>query len=41
MIATFVGFVLFFGSPIAYHKFKFDGLFCLLAFIWGVSILTH
>ena len=41
MIATFVGFVLFFGSPIAWHRYKFDGVICLLAFIWGVQILTR
>jgi len=39
-VVTFVGFVLLFGSPIAYHKFKFDGLLCLLAFGYGISILV-
>lgn len=41
MVSTFVGFVLLFGSPVAYHKFKFDGLLCLLAFIWAVNVLTR
>jgi hypothetical protein len=41
IVVTFVGFVLFLGSPVAYHKLKFDGLFCLLAFVWGVHLLTH
>ena len=41
MIATFVGFVLFLGSPIAWHNYKVDPLICFIAFIWGIHILTH
>lgn len=40
MISTFVGFCLFFGAPVAWHRFKFDGVICLVAFIWGIQILT-
>jgi hypothetical protein len=41
MIATFIGFCLFFGAPVAWYRFKVDAVISLVLFFWGIGILTR
>jgi len=40
MISTFIGFCLFFGSPVAWYRFKADAVICFVTFFTGIYILT-
>jgi len=41
MIATFVGFCLFFGAPLAWYRFKVDGIIAFVCFLEGIYILLR